>query len=161
MRQDIPLETLTEAAFAPFGAVIERPRHGGFAANAQTAVRFDDIAPLVLTAPGGRPQLSWMRVRPVSLPFTCRVMERHPRSSQMFVPMGGGGFFVVVAPPGPAPVGLRAFAVEPGAGVNFAPGVWHHPALALAECDLLVLGHAPGAPDCDVVTLTEPVRVTG
>lgn len=152
----IQIEPLTSDAFAPFGTVIERPRHGGFAANDGTALRFDDIAKLVLTAPGGRPLLSWMRVNPVALPFPCRKLERHPRSTQLFMPLRGQAFLVVVAA-GEEPTSLRAFITNGAQGINYAVGTWHHAALALdAETDFLVLGHASESPDCDFYNLPEP-----
>jgi len=150
----IAVQPLTAAAFAPFGTVVEMPKTGGRPANDGTALRFDDLAPLVLNAPGGRPLLSWMRVTPVTLPFACRQMERHPRSSQMFMPLAGRAFLVVVAPrlgEAPDPAGLVAFLSSGAQGVNFAPGTWHHAALAVeAETAFLVLSHAASEPDCDI-----------
>ena len=158
----IRVEPLTAAEFAPFGAVVEAPAQGGFAANDGSALRFDDIAPLVLTAEGGRPMLSWMRVAAVALPLVVRKMERHPRSSQMFMPASGRAFLVVVAPAGAVPAALRAFRAGPGQGVNYAPGTWHHAALALGETtDFLVLGHASTLPDCDFHDLATPALISG
>ncbi|KAF9899493.1 Allantoicase [Lobosporangium transversale] len=66
-----------------------------------------------------------------------RLLERHPYSSQMFVPMGGdgnGGFVVVVAKDQEGSEGripdlttLKAFTVKNSQGVNYKPNVWHHP----------------------------------
>lgn len=152
----IKTEPLTAEAFAPFGTVVQLPPAGGFAANDGTALRFDDIAPLALTAPGGRPLLSWMRVSPVALPFRVRKLERHPRSTQLFMPLHGRRFLVVVAT-GPEPASLRAFISNGEQGINYAVGTWHHAALALdAATDFLVLGHASASPDCDFHALPEP-----
>ena len=154
----LTVEPLTAAAFASFGTVVEAPHTGGRAANEGTALRFDDIAPLVLTAAGGRPLLSWMRVTPVELPFSCRRLERHPRSSQLFMPVGSRRFLVVVSIGDKTPemTKLRAFQTNGSQGVNFGPGTWHHAALALdTETDFLVLGHASNGSDCDICDLAQ------
>jgi ureidoglycolate lyase len=150
----LAVEPLTSVAFQAFGEVIEAPRDGGRPANDGTAQRYDDVAALVLTAGGGQPQLSLFRVCPGNLPLECRNLERHPLSSQAFVPVGAARFLVVVAPAGgPAPdaAGTRAFLARGGQGVNYRPGVWHHPVLALdAETDFVMVGRADDGHDCDL-----------
>ena len=42
-------------------------------------------------------------------------------------------------------------------GVNYAPGVWHHPLLALdAVCDFVVVDRSGTAPNCDEVRVDPP-----
>ena len=156
----LPIEPLTRVAFAPFGQVIE------VSAAAErlliiegTAERFHDLAQLDPGA-GGRVIASIFRGQPRELPFRIRLMERHPRASQAFVPLFGGGaprsYLVVVAPPGAAPKAseLRCFAAQSSQGVNFSPGVWHHSLLSLnAVSDFLVLDRAGPDDNCDEVAV--------
>jgi len=102
--EGIVVAPLTAAAFAPFGSVITAPAAGGRSINAGTALRFDDIAELELTAERGRPQLSVFRVSPWPAPIAIAMLERHPLSTQSFVPMTGRPFLVIVAAAGDAPV---------------------------------------------------------
>ena len=152
--RELAVEPLTSAVFQAFGEVIEAPGDGGRPANDGTAQRYDDVAALALTAGGGRPQLSLFRVCPARLPLECRSLERHPLSSQAFVPVGAARFLVVVAPAGgkaPDADGTRAFLARDGQGVNYRPGVWHHPMLALdAEIDFVMVGRADDGRDCDL-----------
>jgi ureidoglycolate lyase len=152
------VEPLTGVAFEIFGDVIEAPRGGGRTVNDGTAVRHDDIAALELTADGGRPVLGLFRVRPQHLPFECRTLERHPLSSQAFVPVGERRFLVVVAPAGdgkPDAAATRAFVTDGRQGVNYRRGVWHHPVLALdGETDFVMMGRADDGRDCDVAPFT-------
>ena len=152
---DDSVEFLTPAAFAPFGDVIQAPVNGGAAANQGTAQRFDDAVPLALTAHGGEPLLSLFRVQPVSLPVACTLMERHPLSTQAFVPLGERRFLVLVAPAKlaePDALAVRAFLTNGRQGVNFRPGTWHHPVLALdTETDFVMVGRRDRGDDCDVV----------
>ncbi len=148
----VPAAPLTAAAFAPFGQVIEAAGNQSFPINQGTCARFHDLARLELDTASGRAGLSIFRARPVSLPFTVRMLERHSLSSQAFMPLTARRYLVVVAPGGktPDPATVRAFLAGPGQGVNYARGVWHHPLLALdAEADFLVLDRiGPGA-NCD------------
>ncbi|MCY1176174.1 Ureidoglycolate lyase [compost metagenome] len=92
------------------------------------------------------------------------MMERHPLASQAFVPLSGRAYLVVVAPAGPAPQveDLRVFLARGDQGVNYAPGVWHHPLLALDEVsDFLVIDRGGPGDNCDEVKLTPGGLITG
>jgi ureidoglycolate lyase len=87
------------------------------------------------------------------------LLERHPKGSQAFIPLAPGSFIVVVAEAGPGAVpslqGLRCFLAAPGQGVNYARGTWHHPLIALATGDFLVVDRGGNAGDsnCDEFAL--------
>ena len=82
------VEPLTPGAFAPFGEVIEpAAAKQVYAINEGTAQRFHDLANLDCTPQGGRTIVSLFRAAPRELPFTVRMMERHPLGSQAFVPL--------------------------------------------------------------------------
>lgn len=147
-------EVLTREAFAPFGDVVSAGLGTGASANQGTAVRFDWAAKLESDRPGARPNLAVFRSTPVPLPFRVRLLERHPRSSQAFLPLVCRSFLVIVAgaDPGGAPelATLRAFRCRPGQGINYHRGVWHHPILALeAPAEFAMLAWEDGtAEDC-------------
>ncbi|MDQ8022035.1 MAG: ureidoglycolate lyase [Moraxellaceae bacterium] len=157
----LTVEPLTREAFAPFGDVIEASdavRH--FPINAGNTERFHDLATLD-PGEGGRVIVSIFRGLPRALPFFVVMMERHPRGSQAFVPLSGLPYLVVVAPAGEPPTArdLRCFLAQPGQGVNYATGTWHHPLLALDDVsDFLVLDRAGEGPNCDEVVL-DPIAV--
>ena len=162
MKKLLP-EPLTAAAFAPFGeliAVDAAKRH--FSINGGNTERYHDLAELV-PGPDGKLIVSIFRGLPRQLPFAIEMMERHPLASQAFVPLTAQPYLVVVAPPGPAPGpdDLRAFLARPGEGVNYAPGTWHHPLLALNEiCDFLVIDRSGPGNNCDEVRITPAVNLS-
>ena len=147
------IQPLTAEAFAPFGDVIEGP--GGLG-------RADDLAN-VQVGTDGRPQLSVLKAQSANaLPLSVKRVERHPLGTQAFIPMGGGTFFVVVAPPGEFdPAKLMAFRTNGSQGINYKPGTWHHGFLAAREGDafLIVERFGPGE-NCDFAHLAAPVIVT-
>ncbi|MBK7864916.1 MAG: ureidoglycolate lyase [Archangiaceae bacterium] len=159
-------EALTAAAFAPFGQVLQSPFQGDPNMNQGTAMRLDRAA--ALTNSRGTtcaPNLAMVRSLPQSLPLKLRLLERHPCSSQAFIPLRCARYLVVVAPSTldgqPDWGGLRAFVAGPGLGINYAVGTWHHPFVALdqpAELALLVWEDGT-ARDCEEVQLPSEVTV--
>ena len=141
-RNDLRIEPLTRAAFEPFGDVIEADGSERFEINNGSTTRFHDLARVDVAAEGGHPLVNIFRARPLPMPLTVAMVEKHPLGSQAFVPLEPAPFLVVVAPPGDTvrPADLRAFLARGGQGVNYAPGVWHHPVIALGrQTDFLVI----------------------
>lgn len=144
-------QPLTAAAFKPFGDVIEtRDVHDTI--NRGTTQHFGDLAQVAVATGAGKPHVSIYRVVPYELPLAIRMLERHPLGSQLFMPLNGEPFLVVVAPPGDHidAASIRAFVTNGHQGVNYHPGTWHHPVIALKDpSDFLVLDRqGPGA-NCD------------
>ncbi|MBL8952524.1 MAG: ureidoglycolate lyase [Myxococcaceae bacterium] len=159
-------EPLTAEAFAPFGQVLQTPGQGDTNMNQGTAVRLDRCAALVNTRGGGcAPNLAMVRALPQAMPLKMRLMERHPCSSQAFIPLQCSRYLVIVAPTaaggGPEWSGLRAFVAGPGQGINYAAGTWHHPFTAIdAPAELAMLAWEDGsASDCEETAMAEPIAV--
>jgi ureidoglycolate lyase len=140
---DIPIEPLTEASFAPFGAVVgalaEPP---AFRSGPMETWR----APFEVD---GAMQMTLCRYRRQPLEFTR--LERHLAVTQGFLPLGGVASIMVVAPktdladPEAAPPAdaVRAFRLDGDKGVVLWRGVWH----ALTRFPV-------SAPHVDIVLLT-------
>ncbi|KAG0134502.1 ureidoglycolate hydrolase-domain-containing protein [Tuber indicum] len=99
--------------------------------------------------------------------FDLRVMERHPHSSQLFIPMGvkqeeGFRYLVVVSPPSdpkPRMDNVEAFLTHGKQGVSYGVGTWHAPIVALGKEDVqfAVVVDTNGNPQDD----TEEVEIEG
>ena len=158
---------LSAEAFAPFGQVVSAGLQPGAPANQGTAVRFDFCADLLTTRPAARANLAVFRSVAKALPHDVLLLERHPCSTQVFIPMRVSRYLVCVAPTradgGPELSGLVAFLCHPGQGVAYAPGTWHHPMVALdAPGEFAMLAWEDGTPlDCEVRELNERIRVVG
>jgi ureidoglycolate lyase len=158
-------EPMTADAFLPFGRVVSAGLQAGASATQGTAVRFDFCTDLVTTRPEARANLAVFRSVAKSLPFDVVLLERHPCSTQAFIPMVVARYLVCVAPTGsdgrPVVDHLRAFLCAPGQGVAYAPGTWHHPMVALdGPGDFAMLAWEDGtALDCEVLQLGRTVRV--
>jgi ureidoglycolate lyase len=125
---------LSAENFRAFGDVIEKAPGTRIGMNNDRFERFKDLARVDVGAEGGRTCVSISRSSVATqLPYRFELVERHPLGSQAFMPLGEFRFIVVVAPPGEAvaPSDLRAFITNGQQGVNYRPGVWHMPLIAL------------------------------
>lgn len=131
----ISAEPLHRSNFSEFGEVIQAPPEGGrefFAGrieNNRINARFD---------------LSLATIKPVEqLPLRVTVMERHPFSSQTFLPLRASRYFVVVAPDGedggPDLAGVRAFVATGDQGITYRRGLWHHNMTVLDETAVMAI----------------------
>jgi ureidoglycolate lyase len=158
-------EPLTAVAFAPFGAVVSAGLRAGKSANQGTAVRFDFCAELTTTRPAARANLAVFRSTQKVLPFELRLFERHPCSTQTFLPMVCRRFLICVAPTAadgsPDVDHARAFLCGPGQGISYGVNVWHHPIIALDDdADFAMLAWEEGsALDCIEQPLSAPLLV--
>jgi len=150
-RRTLVAESLTAGAFAAFGDVVEARGRSGLINNGTTR-QFGDLAGIDVAAEGGRPCVSSYRATPYPLPLAIHMLERHPLGSQLFMPLSGERFLVVVAPPAAVPDqgAVRAFVTDGHQGVNYRRGTWHHPLIALAGTgEFLVIDRAGPGSNCD------------
>lgn len=160
---------LTSASFAPYGDVIEpEAARETRTINDGHTLRFHDLATLSLGAGGGIPLLNIFRSTPLKLPLSLSIMERHPLSSQAFIPLSDNPYLVIVAPPGELDESrIQVFKASPKQGVNYHPGTWHHYSLALeGVSDFLVVDRGSPEADpnneeenCDEVTLSQSIEI--
>lgn len=163
----IDARPIDESAYAPFGAIV---RAGASAsareANHGTAQAWDALA-VIENQRGDRARCTASLFRCAahesSEEIPVRWLERHARSTQMFVPMRAVRYLVIVAHGGDAPdlSTLAAFVVEGARAVTYAPGTWHHPMIALdADADFVNVIFSDGTQaDCDELAYESPPAV--
>ena len=128
-------EPLNADSFSEFGEVVGRPPEG---------VREFFNERLENNRSSARVDLSLATIRPVDkLPLHATVMERHPFSSQTFLPLKASRYFVIVAPDsddgGPDLSGVRAFVSGSEQGITYRCGVWHHGMTVLDETAVMAV----------------------
>lgn len=127
---------ISALAYARYGAIVRAGDHADVrSANHGTAEAWDALAVIEnARGAGARCVASLFRCRPHDgHELAVRWLERHPRSTQMFVPMGAPRYLAIVALGLDAPdvSTLAAFVVEGAQAITYAPGTWHHPMVAL------------------------------
>lgn len=115
-------------AFAPYGQLLETPANGG---------RQDYAAALSASGDGLKPNLAIVRGEPKPMPLRLEAMERHPASSQAFMPLSASRYLVLVCPSnadGTPDLGrLEAFQCNGNQAINYSRGTWHHGMTTLGE----------------------------
>ena len=125
MTRQITAHPLTQAAFAPFGDVLDCIGTPDKLINQGLCGRFHDRARLDF-GPDGRAGLSLFDAQPRSLPYALDMVERHPDGSQAFLPMHEHPFLVIVAPDqGGVPGQPLAFVTNGAQGINLHRATWH------------------------------------
>ena len=150
----IPVQPLTCDSFRRYGDVVEIGDSRHYTINQGWAERYADMAKLDLLEHDGAPNVGIVRAKPRQFPLQVKLMERHPKSSQLFIPLVARPFLVLVASPGDRPENIIGFKTMAGQGVNYGRGVWHHPLIALDQStDFLVVDRHAKDENCDEVAL--------
>lgn len=162
----LKLEHLDEAGFAPFGEVIEMRGDDWFPINNGSARRYRRFGTVRVDGNGAFAGISLVRGQAFNFPLTIAMLERHVLGSQSWMSCNRTPFVAVVAPNGvhdrPDEARIRAFYVEANQGVNYHPGAWHHPLLALGrQGDFIVVDRISATPDCDTCALTQSRLIDG
>lgn len=162
---------MTSEAYKLYGDVIHTASSNDISgANQGTAEKYHRVAQVNNLFPkgNGKPNFCIFHCRPTQeLPFTVKLLERHPYSTQAFIPMTDGktrGFLVVVALNGaddkPDMSTLKAFIATSKQGINYHQGVWHHPMVALDHpTDFACFVHESGVPEDDCHVVAVPNRL--
>ncbi len=154
--------SLTSAAFAPYGQVLDLRQADQIPINQGLTTRFNDLADVALHGEGARTLINVFRSTPVSLPHRVEIMERHPLGSQAFFPLSGARFLVLVAPTGDAVLAeqLELFISDGQQGVSFAPNTWHHYQLALDQpSDFLVIDRGGPGENLEEIALSGAAEI--
>ena len=135
---------LSASAFAPFGAVLEVGDKAGLDVNSSWADQIDQDPAFAHSTGQALPVASIYRNRPRPWPVVIDEIERHPLSSQLFMPMTASRWLVVVVPDDdagePGIAKARAFLANAHQGICYRPGTWHSPLIGLdAESEFFVL----------------------
>lgn len=151
----IKTECLTPSSFQSFGSVIQgNVSLNSVEANQGTARRVNFISKLENTRSFAIANLCTFAVTHKTLPFTVKLLEKHPHSSQLFMPFATSTatYLVIVALGNDEPdLGtLKAFIASPSQAINYHAGIWHHPIIALEHnIDFFCIVHEDGSEqDC-------------
>ena len=132
---------ITRRNFAMYGDLISSDNIKPMDINAGYAKRFDNLAKINTSIDKGKTILSIFSALKRTFPMKIDMMEKHPLSSQAFIPMKETIFLSFVAPEGELPRidKIESFIIPPKIGINYKPGIWHFPLIATENTNFLVI----------------------
>ena len=141
MEKNIKPVKINRANFSIYGDLISTKDINPIDINAGYAKRFDNLADLNTLKDGGKTIVSIFSALKRTFPMRIDMMEKHPLSSQAFIPMKETTFISFVAPQGDFPEisKIQSFIIPPKTGINYKPGIWHFPLISTEDTNFLVI----------------------
>ena len=117
----------TSEALAPFGTLVTPPPEAG-----ERAFYTDWLGS---THGAATPRLHVNFVAETAMPHMVTLLEKHPHTAQIFLPLEASAYLVVVAPSladgSPDLAGAQAFVAPGNVGILYRADTWHAGATAL------------------------------
>lgn len=150
----LQLAPLTQEAFAPYGQVLM--------AQDSAPERIEWAALVDNRRPEANANITYMSLEPESYPVRITMLERHPFSNQMFVPLNGTNYLVLICPSyqdgSPNFAASKAFHATGQQTVNYNVGIWHAPRLVLNDQGSFIMMRwdTKSAEDTEFLSLKAP-----
>ena len=125
--------------------------------NTNTTKSYFDLANIEILGENNQARLNLFDAKKRIFPLTIDMLENHPFSSQVFLPLGNNPFFVITCPPSVKPYlsNLKIFRVENGNGVNFKPMVWHFPLISINDAKFITIDKKNADNNLEIYNFTE------
>ena len=132
---------ISRSNFSSYGDLISTDDINPMNINEGYAKRFDNLANLDTSKDSGKTIVSIFSALKRTFPMKIHMMEKHPLSTQAFIPMKETTFLAFVAPSGESPEidKIQSFIIPPKMGINYKPGIWHFPLISTENINFLVI----------------------
>jgi len=132
---------ISRSNFSSYGELISTDDINPMNINEGYAKRFDNLANLDTSKDSGKTIVSIFSALKRTFPMKIHMMEKHPLSTQAFIPMKETTFLAFVAPSGESPEidKIQSFVIPPKRGINYKPGIWHFPLISTENINFLVI----------------------
>ena len=132
---------ISRSNFSYYGDLISTDNINPININEGYAKRFDNLANLDTSKDSGKTIVSIFSALKRTFPMKIHMMEKHPLSTQAFIPMKETTFLAFVAPSGESSEidKIQSFIIPPKMGINYKPGIWHFPLISTENINFLVI----------------------
>ena len=152
----VPVRPISAEAFAGYGALLQQPASGS---------RQDSAAAVENRRASARANVALVRCEQFVFGTVIEMLERHPLSTQLFVPLDLDTYLVVVAKDTgqnqPDLATVSAFRLGRHQAISYHAGVWHAGMATLGRPGTFVMIiHEDGsAADCEFVQLPRKLMI--
>ena len=139
MRYEI--NKITYDNFSEFGDFINPFGKIGEDINLNTTKSYFDLANIEILGDDSNVRLNLFDAKKRLFPLSINMLENHPFSSQIFLPLGAHPFYIIVSPASKKPIieDIKIFKIDQGNGVNFKPQVWHFPLISIEDAKFITI----------------------
>ena len=144
---NLKIKKINVQNFSKYGQLISTKDIESKNINSNTTKSFFDLANIQILGKDKNCRINIFKAKKRNFPLEINMLEKHPFSSQVFLPLDKDPFFVIVCPASSKPDlnNLKIFKIENGNGVNFKPEVWHFHLISINDArnayeDLLLYG---------------------
>ena len=132
---------ISRSNFSLYGDLVSTDDIKPMNINEGYAKRFDNLVNLDTSKDSGKTIVSIFSALKRTFPMKIHMMEKHPLSTQAFIPMKETTFLAFVAPSGESPEidKIQSFIIPPKMGINYKSGIWHFPLISTENINFLVI----------------------
>ena len=137
----LDIKKITNDNFALYGDLITIRNKSSETINNDTTQSFFDLANIEILGEDNNARLNIFRAKKRIFPLKIDMLEMHPLSSQVFLPISKSDFIVLVAPINSKPDldKIECFKVSNGDGINFKSCVWHFPLISIQDSKFITI----------------------
>ena len=138
---NLQIKKISKENFSLFGDLITIKEKTSESINENTTESFFDLANIKILGNNKSVRLNIFKAKKRFFPLTIDMLEMHPFSSQVFLPITKTNFLVLVAPISVMPdiKKLECFFVSNEDGINFRSKVWHFPLISIDDAKFITI----------------------
>ena len=154
---NLNIKTITKDNFALYGDLITIRDKSSEDINQNTTQSFFDLANIEILGEDNNVRLNIFNTKKRIFPLNIDMLEMHPLSSQVFLPMNKTDFIVLVASIDPKPDlnKIECFKISNGDGINFKSCVWHFPLISIQDAKFITIDKKDAEKNIEIYKFTE------
>ena len=153
----IYFKEITKENFSLYGDLITTKNKISEDINKNTTQSFFDLANIEILGEDNNARLNIFNTKKRIFPLNIDMLEMHPLSSQVFLPLSKTDFIVLVAPTDIRPDldKLEYFKISNGDGINFKSGIWHFPLISIQDARFITIDKKDAKKNIEIYKFTE------
>lgn len=154
---NLDIKKITKDNFSYYGDLITIRNKNSQPINNNTTQSFFDLANIKILGDNSNVRLNIFSAKKRIFPLSIDLLEMHPLSSQVFLPIGPIDFLVLVAPIQAKPDinKLECFKVSNGDGINFKHDIWHFPLISIQDGKFITIDKKDSKKNIQIYKLTK------
>jgi len=154
---NLNIKTITKDNFSLYGDLITIRDKSSEGINNNTTQSFFDLANIKILGEDKNARLNIFSAKKRIFPLYIDMLEMHPLSSQVFLPMNKTDFIVLVASINTKPDlnKIECFKISNGDGINFKSRVWHFPLISIQDAKFITIDKKDAEKNIEIYKFTE------